>query len=150
MYVCRCILPIGGLFAATLWTANAAYLTLSVSFIQMLKVRASQLLFGSTAVMRLAQLRHTCCTLTFCVLLFLDPVRQASMPLLVYAVGTLLGTERLSCQTWFNLVVVVAGVITASYGALQVTSAANCCCRQTLLLMNAVLAAASAAASLPI
>lgn len=46
------------------------------------------------------------------------------MPLLVYAVGTLLGTERLSCQTWLNLIVVVAGVITASYGALSITSAA--------------------------
>ncbi|KAJ9533779.1 hypothetical protein QJQ45_026863 [Haematococcus lacustris] len=34
---CRCILPIGLLFAITLWTGNAAYLYLSVSFIQMLK-----------------------------------------------------------------------------------------------------------------
>lgn len=35
---CRsCILPIGLLFAATLWLGNAAYLYLSVSFIQMLK-----------------------------------------------------------------------------------------------------------------
>ncbi|KAJ9533354.1 hypothetical protein QJQ45_026415 [Haematococcus lacustris] len=33
----RCILPIGLLFAITLWTGNAAYLYLSVSFIQMLK-----------------------------------------------------------------------------------------------------------------
>lgn len=39
VYVCSCILPIGLLFAATLWMGNAAYLTLSVSFIQMLKVR---------------------------------------------------------------------------------------------------------------
>lgn len=34
----RCILPIGLLFAGTLWSSNAAYLYLSVSFIQMLKV----------------------------------------------------------------------------------------------------------------
>lgn len=34
----RCILPIGLLFAGVLWTGNAAYLYLSVSFIQMLKV----------------------------------------------------------------------------------------------------------------
>ncbi len=33
-----CILPIGLLFAGVLWTGNAAYLFLSVSFIQMLKV----------------------------------------------------------------------------------------------------------------
>jgi hypothetical protein len=31
--------PIGGLYAGTLWLSNAAYLFLSVSFIQMLKVR---------------------------------------------------------------------------------------------------------------
>lgn len=35
---CRCIVPIGVLFAVTLWMGNAAYLYLSVSFIQMLKV----------------------------------------------------------------------------------------------------------------
>jgi hypothetical protein len=34
----RCILPIGLLFAGTLWLGNAAYLYLTVSFIQMLKV----------------------------------------------------------------------------------------------------------------
>lgn len=37
----RNILPIGALFSASLVTSNAAYLTLSVSFIQMLKVRGS-------------------------------------------------------------------------------------------------------------
>jgi hypothetical protein len=35
---CRCVLPIAGLFAISLWLGNAAYLYLSVSFIQMLKV----------------------------------------------------------------------------------------------------------------
>lgn len=34
----RTIVPIGGLYAGTLWLGNAAYLYLSVSFIQMLKV----------------------------------------------------------------------------------------------------------------
>lgn len=34
----RNILPIGALFSASLVTSNMAYLTLSVSFIQMLKV----------------------------------------------------------------------------------------------------------------
>jgi hypothetical protein len=37
---CRCVVPIGMLFAVTLWMGNAAYMYLSVSFIQMLKVRA--------------------------------------------------------------------------------------------------------------
>jgi len=39
MYI-RGIIPIGLLFAGTLWAGNAAYLYLSVSFIQMLKVSA--------------------------------------------------------------------------------------------------------------
>jgi hypothetical protein len=39
----RSILPIGALFSASLVTSNMAYLTLSVSFIQMLKVKSSRL-----------------------------------------------------------------------------------------------------------
>lgn len=35
----RCVVPIGALFAITLWAGNAAYLYLSVSFVQMMKVR---------------------------------------------------------------------------------------------------------------
>lgn len=35
---CRAVLPIGVLFGITLWLGNAAYLHLSVSFVQMLKV----------------------------------------------------------------------------------------------------------------
>jgi hypothetical protein len=34
----RTIVPIGFLYAGTLWLGNAAYIYLSVSFIQMLKV----------------------------------------------------------------------------------------------------------------
>lgn len=37
--LCRTIVPIGALYSGTLWLGNAAYLHLSVSFIQMLKVR---------------------------------------------------------------------------------------------------------------
>jgi hypothetical protein len=33
----KAVVPIGGLYAGTLWLGNAAYLYLSVSFIQMLK-----------------------------------------------------------------------------------------------------------------
>jgi hypothetical protein len=39
---CRCVLPIGALFAVVLWTGNAAFLYLSVSFVQMMKVRQQQ------------------------------------------------------------------------------------------------------------
>jgi hypothetical protein len=34
------VVPISALFSGTLWLGNAAYLYLSVAFIQMLKVRA--------------------------------------------------------------------------------------------------------------
>mmetsp|Transcript_10258 Transcript_10258/g.17865 ORF Transcript_10258/g.17865 Transcript_10258/m.17865 type:complete len:349 (-) Transcript_10258:14-1060(-) len=44
MYI-NCILPIGLLFAGTLWTGNAAYLFLSVSFIQMLKASMPMVVF---------------------------------------------------------------------------------------------------------
>ncbi|MEW5298216.1 MAG: hypothetical protein WDW38_001058 [Sanguina aurantia] len=40
-----CILPIGLLFAAVLWMGNAAYLYLSVSFIQMLKASMPMVVF---------------------------------------------------------------------------------------------------------
>lgn len=39
MCVSRSVLPVGALFALVLWAGNAAYMYLSVSFIQMLKVR---------------------------------------------------------------------------------------------------------------
>jgi hypothetical protein len=34
----RSVVPVGALFAMTLWMGNAAYMYLSVSFIQMMKV----------------------------------------------------------------------------------------------------------------
>ena len=37
----KAVVPIGACFAGTLWLGNAAYLYLSVSFIQMLKVKTS-------------------------------------------------------------------------------------------------------------
>ncbi len=43
---CRAIVPIGLCYAGTLWVGNAAYLYLSVSFIQMLKVGAGKGLEG--------------------------------------------------------------------------------------------------------
>ena len=41
----KAVVPIGACFAGTLWLGNAAYLYLSVSFIQMLKVTFSELLY---------------------------------------------------------------------------------------------------------
>uniref|UniRef100_A0A383VIL4 Sugar phosphate transporter domain-containing protein n=1 Tax=Tetradesmus obliquus TaxID=3088 RepID=A0A383VIL4_TETOB len=76
----RSVVPVGALFAVTLWMGNAAYMYLSVSFIQMMK---------------------------------------AVMPMLVYSVGCLLGTEVFVSHTCGILVVVVTGVLVASYGELM-------------------------------
>ena len=42
----RAVAPVGALFAGTLWFGNAAYVTLSVSFIQMLKALMPAAVFG--------------------------------------------------------------------------------------------------------
>lgn len=72
-------MPIGVLFALSLWMGNAAYMYLSVSFIQMLK---------------------------------------ALMPMLVFSMGLLLGTEQWSRRTGCILMVLVAGVLVATHGEL--------------------------------
>ncbi|EFJ44764.1 hypothetical protein VOLCADRAFT_82602 [Volvox carteri f. nagariensis] len=74
------VIPIAALFSGTLWLGNAAYLYLSVAFIQMLK---------------------------------------ATMPVTVFLVGVLLGTEKYSVLYALNMVVVAVGVATASYGELN-------------------------------
>ena len=57
----RAVVPIGACFAGTLWLGNAAYLYLSVAFIQMLKV--GHLLPAGTGSWRPAQKDANCCQL---------------------------------------------------------------------------------------
>jgi drug/metabolite transporter (DMT)-like permease len=76
----KAIVPIGACYAATLWVGNAAYLYLSVSFIQMLK---------------------------------------ALMPVAVFSVGCLFGTETFKSHIFANMIVVTIGVAIASYGELN-------------------------------
>ena len=57
----RAVVPIGACFAGTLWLGNAAYLYLSVAFIQMLKV--GHLLPADTGSWRPAQKDAKCCSL---------------------------------------------------------------------------------------
>lgn len=45
-------MPIGFLYSGTLWLGNAAYMYLSVSFIQMLKVLPSATQFPSASLQR--------------------------------------------------------------------------------------------------
>jgi drug/metabolite transporter (DMT)-like permease len=72
--------PIGACYAGTLWVGNAAYLYLSVSFIQMLK---------------------------------------ALMPVAVFTVGCLFGTNKFNWPTFLNMILVTIGVAIASYGEIN-------------------------------
>lgn len=76
----KAVVPIGACFSGTLWLGNAAYLYLSVSFIQMLK---------------------------------------ALMPVAVFTVGCMLGTESYERDTMFNMLFVSLGVAIASYGEIN-------------------------------
>lgn len=76
----KAIVPIGACYAGTLWVGNAAYMYLSVSFIQMLK---------------------------------------ALMPVAVFSVGCLFGTDRFNWPTFLNLVLVTLGVAIASHGEIN-------------------------------
>lgn len=87
-------MPIGFLYAGTLWLGNAAYIYLSVSFIQMLKVglaRCRGLIQepGSAGAGTPAQLSLLRC---------FPPSLQASMPVAVFAVGCMFGTEHFTVR----------------------------------------------------
>lgn len=96
----RAVVPISALYAGTLWLGNAAYLYLSVSFIQMLKVCSATHSQSET---------------------FRQPVHphQALMPVAVFVVGCSIGTERFSLVTLGNMLVVSLGVAVASYGEIN-------------------------------
>ena len=93
----RTIVPISGLYAGTLWLGNAAYIFLSVSFVQMLKLS-----WGARAML------FFCVAVFFCVwgccgaasvprpATHAPPpfALQASMPMAVFIVGCLFGTEH--------------------------------------------------------
>ena len=155
----RAVVPIGACFAGTLWLGNAAYLYLSVAFIQMLKVgpascslalaaacllTRTQTAAGSAAGPRSCVLppgcglrlpggnavQRPCCwfwqlavcrlhnlTLTYCRLPVCHSLLQALMPVAVFIVGCMLGTEQYERNTLANMIFVSIGVAIASYGA---------------------------------
>ena len=76
----KAIVPIGACYSITLWVGNAAYLYLSVSFIQMLK---------------------------------------ALMPVCVFSVGCLFGTEKFDMSIFINMCMITLGVGIASMGELN-------------------------------
>ena len=73
----RNVMPIGLLYAGSLWLSNSSYLYLSVSFIQMTK---------------------------------------SLMPGLVYASGTVIGTEKFSQGTTLNMLLIAFGVVVCAIG----------------------------------
>ena len=93
----RTIVPIGFLYAGTLWLGNAAYVYLSVSFIQMLKVGGSCRGRLARGWARRAGGTQVCTASTLACLFLLNcggnPAVQASMPVAVFAVGCMFGTE---------------------------------------------------------
>ena len=96
------------MLAGTLWLGNAAYLYLSVSFIQ---VRPASELPGSRFFSSEVMSRLT------------GPGRvqmlKALMPVAVFTVGCFFGTESFSVNALCNMVVVTAGVAIASYGEIN-------------------------------
>lgn len=126
----RTVVPIGALFAAALWLGNTAYVYLSVSFVQMLKARPR----ARCACVRLARkapwlgMQRGRCrgwlragSMPPAASPPLTPplapiIPQAVMPLAVYSVGCLIGTESPSLGMALNLLVVVTGVLIATAG----------------------------------
>ena len=133
---CQAILPIGATYAIVLWLGNAAYLYLSVSFIQMIKVspgactsacsRTVLCLFATAAAgQQYIQRSLSDCTFPNVLnsgtdmALAESATAQALAPVTVFAVGSLVGTETYSHRVMANMLVVTAGVAIASYGELN-------------------------------
>ncbi|XP_024006286.1 probable sugar phosphate/phosphate translocator At1g53660 isoform X1 [Eutrema salsugineum] len=76
------VIPIGAMFAMTLWLGNTAYLYITVTFSQMLK---------------------------------------AIMPVAVFILGVSVGLEIMSCNMLLIMSVISCGVLTASYGELNIS-----------------------------
>jgi hypothetical protein len=150
---CRCVVPISALFSGTLWLGNAAYLYLSVAFIQMLKVRPVECMSQHLACSSVHPCSHFCLVhhcycywprpgttaADLCGIGLPDsPVTpsphtqlaippdqpghadlQATMPITVFSVGVMMGTEKFSMPYAANMMLVGVGVATASYGERQ-------------------------------
>eukprot|EP00887_Chlorella_sp_A99_P000804 scaffold5.g804.t1 len=136
----KTIAPIGFLYSGTLWLGNAAYLYLSVSFIQMLKARRGLQLRGARArrpggARPLRSGGAACCgaagarlgpacwpcvaVLPACFVGALRLLVCAMMPVAVFCVGCGFGTEKYHTGTLLNMVVISVGVGIASYGELN-------------------------------
>ena len=93
------ILPIGVLFSGSLILSNVAYLTLSVSFIQMLKVRPSHP-FPWIRIIDISRL-------------------QAFTPVAILLISFMFGLAEMNQKLLLIVFLISAGVSLASYGELQ-------------------------------
>ena len=138
-------MPIGACYAGTLWLGNAAYLYLSVSFIQMLKVCTQASATAATLHVFLDVLNKQ-----HHILLYIDKkFLQALMPVAVFAVGCIFKTEKYNGGTLVNMLIVSLGVAIASYGKsapgllLRSASQQGCCLFPFLTRWSAVLQGSS-------
>lgn len=109
----RAIVPIGVFYSGSLICSNQAYLYLSVAFIQMLKVTK---IHSQPAIScHCKPPRYT----TTLMLIIASPPNQASAPAAVLLVSWLLGVAKPSLVVLLNVVVIVLGVMIASYDEVQ-------------------------------
>ena len=108
----RRVMPIGLLYAASLWLSNSAYLHLSVSFIQMTKALMPGLARASRARPRRRRLRvgraQEAC-----------PASPGASRAQVYTTGVFMGTETLTRTNAAIMVLIAIGVAVAAYGEIN-------------------------------
>ncbi|KAH7573923.1 hypothetical protein JRO89_XS03G0227400 [Xanthoceras sorbifolium] len=94
------VIPIGAMFAMTLWLGNTAYLYISVAFAQMLKAISKLFPFPLS-------------------LLKIDSL--ILLPVAVFILGVAAGLEVMSCRMLLIMSVISFGVLVASYGEINIS-----------------------------
>ncbi|KAL0900117.1 hypothetical protein Bca101_084078 [Brassica carinata] len=104
------VIPIGAMFAMTLWLGNTAYLYISVAFAQMLKAISKQDLNSSCS--------HFLIRWTVDTDIILN--RTFAVPVAVFILGVAAGLEMMSCRMLLIMSIISFGVLVASYGELNI------------------------------
>lgn len=106
------VIPIGAMFAMTLWLGNSAYLYISVAFAQMLKAISKNLFLNHITLSRFP----TVIAVDNCAI-FLN----TAVPVAVFILGVAAGLEVMSSRMLIIMSVISLGVIVASYGEVTVS-----------------------------
>ncbi|KAK9046492.1 hypothetical protein V6N11_052379 [Hibiscus sabdariffa] len=118
------VVPIGAMFAMTLWLGNTAYLYISVAFAQMLKaIKEHPLLqfVGPLLDFEVKQNPVGDNVKEWCELLISLTVRTALVPVAVFILGVAAGLEIMSCRMLLIMSVISFGVLVASYGEINIS-----------------------------